>query len=67
MRNTFAVWLFRIFMVATFPVVMPVIVLGIAAHEFRHAAHMTWLGAKLEWASLVAMLQCPPIKGGDGA
>lgn len=66
-RYTVIAWLFRIFMVATVPVVLPVAVLIIARRAFGHAAHMTWLGAKMEWLSLVAMLRCPPIKGGDRA
>ena len=67
MSRAIAVWLFRFFMVATLPLSLPVVALSIAGREFRHAGHMTWLGIKIEWASLVAMLRNPPIKGGDHA
>jgi hypothetical protein len=66
-RQTVGAWLFRVFMVVTLPISFPVVVIAIAGREFGHAAHMTWLGMRLEWASLVRMLRDPPIKGGKRA
>lgn len=53
-------WAFRIIMLATLPVAMPVIALRSFAHELRHALRMTWLDIKLNWYSFVVMMRAGP-------